>query len=189
MLDFLVGWYVREILGGRNTSIIWEESLAADASGVLTISDAVNGSIHASNLGTSDYIIYSGFAYANPGFVKVDIRPDNESTFKFRLDATSYPSRVSIMPPNLAEVEIYVDYVNESQPNDLYVSLNAVRLSEKNVAELTALSEDFMSIKDLAIHMQNLIRVGQGETVEGYEEAPQMASATEKREFCKRSKW
>jgi hypothetical protein len=190
VLNLIYGWYVRENLKGYATSIVYEASLAAGDSGNLAIGDAVDGDVHAADLKTYDYIIHEAFAYANPGFVQLDILPDNSSSKKVRVNATNQPARITLTPPMLAEVDTIINYANEGQPNNLYICLSALKIPESSVPKLTFLAEGLAEmipvadqLKEANFNLQNVIRALQGEATLGYEGGAS-ARTTAHKEFC-----
>jgi len=193
MIDTLFGWYVGTKLKGRFITIVFEESLAPDDTDTLSLSDALDGTELKNWLDTDNFILFDVFSYANPGFVAVKVLPDNDTNKKFRIEATNNPTRILIMPPKMAEVDIILDYTNESQPNDIYVSFTAMRIPEVNLPAFTLLSEliptalDAIDSQTLNIwkELQNSVALQQGmsapwTTVIPKEEMP------ERRDFCKR---
>lgn len=190
MLNLIYGWYVRENLKGYTTSVVYEESLAAGDSGNLVIGDAADGATHAADLKIYDYIIYEAFAYADPGFVQLDILPDNTSSRKVRVNATKQPARVHFTPPLLAEVDMIINYTNEEQPNNLYLCLSALKLPEASVAKLTFLAEGLAEmipvadqLKEANFNLQNLIRAVLGQDIIEYQDGATVRSSAHK-EFC-----
>lgn len=141
MIDTLFGWYIQENLKGKFITVTFEESLAASDAGTLSIGDAEDGAALLNNLDSDNFILLDVFSYADPGFVKVLVLPDNDPLKKFRCEATKNPTRVPIMPPKLVEVDLVIDYTNESQPNDLYISFTAMRIPEDKMDDFTLLSE------------------------------------------------
>lgn len=193
MIDTLFGWYIQEHLKGRFITITFEESLVADDSDTLSIADAVDGTLLQQMLETDNFIIADVFAYADPGFVKVNVLPDNDTMLKFRVEATKNPTRVPIMPPKMAETDLVLDYTNESQPNDLYVSFTAMRIPQNNMDEFTVLSETIpVSLQNIDLQtlqtvqlLKNLIALQQGAPMP-YEVTIAQKEEVEKKEFCKR---
>lgn len=193
MIDTLFGWYIQEHLKGKFITITFEESLVADDTDTLSIADAVDGTVLQQMLETDNFIIADVFAYADPGFVKVNVLPDNDTTLKFRVEATKNPTRIPIMPPKMAETELVLDYTNESQPNDLYVSFTAMRIPQSNMDEFTVLSEIIpISLQNIDIQtlqtvqlLKNLIALQQGQP-QPYEVTLGQKEAVERKEFCKR---
>lgn len=193
MIDTLFGWYIQEKLKGKFITVTFEESLVADDTDTLSLADAVDGASMVQMLETDNFILFDVFAYADPGFVKVNVLPDNDTSLKFRIEATKNPTRVPIMPPKMAEVDLVLDYTNESQPNDLYVSFTAMRIPEANLDEFTVLSEVIPStLKDIDIQtlqtvqlLQNLIALQQGKA-QPWEVKVSEKELVEKKDFCKR---
>ncbi len=193
MIDTLFGWYIQQHLKGKFITITFEESLVADDSDTLSILDAVDGAALQLMLQTDNFIIADVFSYADPGFVKVNVLPDNDSTLKFRIEATKNPARIPIMPPKMAETDLVLDYENEGQPNDLYISFTAMRIPEDNLDEFTVLSELIpVSIQNVDIQtlqtvqlLKNLIALQQGEPMP-YDVKPDKKEAVESKGFCKR---
>lgn len=141
MIDTLFGWYISEQLKGKFITVTYEESIVADDSATLSVADAVDGESLSKYLETDNFILFDVLAYADPGFVKVNAIPDNDTLKQFRLEATKNPVRVPIMPPKMVEVDLILDYTNESQPNDLYISFAAMRIPEDKMDDFTMLSE------------------------------------------------
>lgn len=190
MLNLIYGWYVRENLKGYTTSVVYEESLAAGDTGSLAIGDAVDGAAHAADLKSYDYLIYEAFACAGPGFVQIDILPDNTSSRKVRVNATKDPSRITFTPPLLAEVDTIINYTNEGQPNNLYLCLSALKLPEASMPKLTFLAEGLAEmvpvvdqLKEVNFSLQNVVRVLQGQDLIDYTGGATVRSSTHK-EFC-----
>lgn len=137
----MFGLYIANKLKGKFITINFEQSISPDISGSLSLADAVDGASLVQALETDDFLLFDVFTYADPGFVQVNILPDNDTTKKFRIEATKNPTRVPIMPPRSVEVDLVIDYVNENQANDMFVSFTAMRIPEANLAKLTILSE------------------------------------------------
>ena len=193
MIDTLFGWYISEHLKGKFITVTFEESLVADDTDTLSLGDAVDGTALTLMLETDNFILFDVFAYADPGFVKVNVLPDNDTTLKFRVEATKNPTRVPIMPPKMAEVDLILDYTNESQPNDLYISFTAMRIPQANIDEFTLLSEvmpvtlqniDIQTLQTVQL-LQNLIALQQGQP-QPFEVTLAKRLAAERKEFCKR---
>lgn len=193
MIDTLFGWYISEHLKGKFITITFEESLVADDTDTLPLSDAVDGVLLTQMLEKDNFILFDVFAYANPGFVKVNVLPDNDTSLKFRVEATKYPTRVPIMPPKMAEVDLVLDYTNEGQPNDLYVSFTAMRIPESNMDEFTVLSENIpISLQNIDLQtlqitqlLKNLIALQEGKP-QPYDVLLSQKEVVEKKQFCKR---
>lgn len=193
MIDTLFGWYIQQQLKGKFITITFEESLVADDTDTLSLGDAVDGAAMVQMLETDNFILFDVFAYADPGFVKVNVLPDNDTSLKFRVEATKNPTRVPIMPPKMAEVDLVLDYTNESQANDLYVSFTAMRIPETNLDEFTLLSEvipstlqniDIQTLQIVQL-LQNLIALQQGKE-QPWTVSVAQKEAVKKKEFCKR---
>lgn len=150
MLDTLFGWYVQESLKGKYISIIFRASLEPDEEDTLTLADAEDADKLANWLTGDNFILTDVKAFATPGTVQLTILPDSDSTKQFKLDAINTPVMTPIMPPKLVETSLAIDYINESQPNDLYIIFSALRISEANTAKFTLLSELFpVSIENI----------------------------------------
>ncbi len=194
MIDTLFGWYIQENLKGKFITITFEESLEANNTATLALSDAIDGAALLNALDTDNFILFDVFSYADPGFVKVLVLPDNDPLNKFRLEATKNPTRVPIMPPKLAEVDLVIDYTNESQPNDLYISFTAMRIPEDKMAEFTLLSEvipeslQHIDIQTLGIlkELQNLVAVQQQKKPIWDVKVQEQYEKPERTSFCKR---
>ncbi len=141
MLDKLLGWYVKTKLSGRFISVVFEQSIESGDTGTLAITDAEDGTALKSFLVGDNFILWEVFAYADPGMVKINILPDNDTSMKFRLEATKKGDRVPIVPPILIQTDLVIDYTNENQPNDIYLSFSGMRISEKNMPAFTVLSQ------------------------------------------------
>lgn len=150
MLDTLFGWYVQESLKGKFISIVFRTSLEPDEEDTLTLSDAEDAAKIISWLTGDNFILTDVKAFATPGTVQLTILPDSDSTKQFKLDAINTPVTTPIMPPKLVETSLAIDYINESQPNDLYIIFSALKISESNMAKFTLLSELFpVSIENI----------------------------------------
>lgn len=141
MMDILTGWYVAEKFKAKFITITFEQSLTAGGSDTIPLVDAVDGVALKQMLETDNFIVFDVFSYADPGFVQVEVLPDNDSTKKFRIEATKNPARIPMTPPKMAEVDIVLDYANENQPNDLYISFSAMRINQDKMPEFTLLAE------------------------------------------------
>jgi len=141
MMNILTGWHVAEKFKAKFITVTFEQSLTAGQADTIPLTDAVDGTALKQMLETDNFILFDVFSYANPGFVQIEVLPDNDSTKKFRIEATKNPSRVPLMPPKMAEVDLVLDYTNEDQPNDLYISFSAMRINQEKLPEFTLLSE------------------------------------------------
>lgn len=141
MLDKLLGWYVKTKLGGRFISVVFEQSLESSDTGTFSITDAEDGTKLDNYLVSDNFILWEVFAYADPGMVKINVLPDNNTTEKFRLEATKKGDRVPMVPPVLIEADLVIDYENENQPNDIYLSFSGMRIPQKNMPAFTLLSQ------------------------------------------------
>jgi len=141
MINKLFGWHVAEKFKAKFITVTFEESLTAGASSTISLADAVDGTKLSEMLETDNFILFDVFSYADPGFVQIEVLPDADSTKKFRIEATKNPIRVPIMPPKMAEVDLVLDYSNEDQPNDLYISFSAMRISQKKLPDFTLMAE------------------------------------------------
>ncbi len=193
MIDKLMGWYVQEQLKGKFITVTFEESLVADDAATLSIGDAQDGAALQDALDTDNFILFDVFSYADPGFVKALVLPDNDPVKKFRIEATKYPTRIPIMPSKLIEVDLVIDYTNESQPNDLYISFTAMRIPEDKMDEFTLLSEvmpvGLQNIDNQTLgilkELQNLVALQQGKSAPWSVLIPK-AEEIERKSFCKR---
>lgn len=141
MLNTLFGWYVQEKLNGRYISLVFKESLDADEDDTLTLDDVLDATKVKSWLIGDNFILTDIWAYAVPGNVALIVLPDSDTTKQFYVEAVNEPTRTPISPPKLVETNLAIDYVNENQPNDLYIIIGAMRISEANTAKFTLLSE------------------------------------------------
>jgi len=141
MLNALLGWYLKEHMGAKTLSLVWEESLLANETGNYTIADARDGAVLSADLTNFDYLLYDVFAYADPGFVKITVRPDADSSRRFILEATKKSTRTTLPVPSLVESDLVLSVENEAVLNDIFISFSAIRLSEENLAKFTVLSE------------------------------------------------
>lgn len=159
MINTLFGWHVAQKFKAKFITVTFEESLTAGDSDTISLTDAVDGTALKAMLETDNFILLDVFSYADPGFVQIEVLPDNDSTKKFRIEATKNPGRVPIMPPKMAEVDLVLDYTNEDQPNDLYISFSAMRINQDKMPEFTLLAEllpesiERMDIELLSIRM------------------------------------
>jgi len=141
MIDMLFGWHIAEKFKAKFITIVFEESLTAGASDTVSLADAVDGTKLSEMLDTDNFILLDVFSYADPGFVQIEVLPDADPTKKFRIEATKNPARVPIMPPKMAEVDLVLDYTNEDQPNDLYISFSVMRINQEKLPDFTLLAE------------------------------------------------
>jgi hypothetical protein len=141
MLDKLLAWYVKTKLGGRFISVVFEQSIASSGTGTFSITDAEDGTKLDNYLISDNFILWEVFAYADPGMVKINVLPDNNTTEKFRLEATKKGDRVLMVPPIYVEADLVIDYENENQPNDIYISFSGMRIPQKNMPAFTLLSQ------------------------------------------------
>ena len=198
MTDILTGWHMAEKFNAKFINITFEESLTAGDSGTLSLTDAVDGAALKAILETDNFIIFDMFAYADPGFVRIQVLPDSDSTKKFRAEATKNPVRVPISPPKMAEVDLAIDYVNEDQPNDLYVSFYAMRIDQKKLPEFTLFAEllpesiesmntELLNVRKILDNMLTL-QIASNPDVPVPWKIPEPAEKKEEhREFCRRS--
>ena len=157
MSDILTGWHVAQKFKAKFISVTFEQSLIAGASGTISLADAVDGTRLKQMLETDNFIIFDMFAYADPGFVQVEVLPDNDLTKKFRIEGTKNPTRVPITPPEMAQVDLVLDYTNEDQPNDLYVSFSVMRINQDKLPEFTLLAEQLpTTIERMDIELLNI---------------------------------
>lgn len=164
MLNKLLGWYVKTKLGGRFISVVFEQSLESSDTGTFSISDAEDNPLLKNLLIGDNFILWEVFAYADPGLVKINVLPDNDTSHKFRLEATKKGDRVPIVPPVLVETDLVIDYENENQPNDIYLSFSGMRISEKNMPAFTLLSQVIpTTLQD--IDQQTLNNITQNNTI------------------------
>lgn len=197
MLNNLFGYYVRSAMGARFTSITFEKTIATSASGSFTLTDAEDGAEQLDWLSNDNFILWDVFTYADPGFVKLVVKPDAESTKKFRIEATQNPTRIPLMPPKLVEADLQLDYVNTGQRNDIYISFSAMRISHENYAEFLDFAErnsvalpEITSQNDLTIQLlsniQSLLEGGSAI----YDFPTKYVPKKKKfdKEFCKRSR-
>lgn len=161
-------------------NLTWQETLLADQIGSLTLADAENGVSLLSKSNSGDFFLVDYVAFADPGFVTVDLLPDSDALRRTRLDATKHAVRTPFILPLLAEVDVQLDYTNESAINNLYVNITSLYLSKDKSAEYTKLCEDFV---DAFFAMSSAI---QG-SVSGPSIAPSYGlTATTGRERCGR---
>lgn len=160
MTDILTGWHIAEKFNAKFITITFEESLTAGDTGTLALTDAIDGTSLKTMLETDNFIIFDVFAYADPGFVRIQVLPDADGTKKFLAAATKNPVRVPISPPKMAEVDLTLDYVNENQPNDMYVSFSAMRIDQKKLPEFTLFAESISTaIENMDRELLNVRKV------------------------------
>ena len=197
MMDILTGWHVAEKFKAKFITVTFEQSLTAGGSDTIPLVDAVDGTSLKQILETDNFILFDVFSYADPGFVQVSVLPDSDSTKKFRIEATKNPARVPLMPPKMAEVDLVLDYTNEDQPNDLYISFSAMRINQDKLPEFTLLSElipesiERMDTELLNIRMilDNLLAIGVAanpDVVVPWDVPQPREKIEEYKEFCKR---
>ena len=197
MADILTGWHIAEKFNAKFITVTFEESLTAGDTGTLSLTDAVDGLTLKTMLETDNFIIFDAFAYADPGFVKIQVLPDADSTKKFRAEATKNPARVPISPPKMAEVDLTLDYVNEDQPNDIYISFSAMRIDQKKLPEFTLFAESIpAAIESMDLELSNIrmildnllaLEIAANPGVVVPWDVPQPAEKEEThREFCRR---
>ena len=193
MIDTLFGWYIREYLKGKFITINFEQSLAIDATGTFSMTDAVDGAVLKAKLDTDNFILLDVFAYADPGIVSVNVLPDNDNNKKFRINCHKYSTRTPIMPPKMAEVDLIIDYTNESQPNNIVISFSAMQIPQDYLDEFTILSEQIpvmlqrydislSNILKTLINIQDILQQKQPT----YSVIPQQEQKIETKNFCKR---
>ncbi len=180
MLNHIFGEYIRAKLGGSIITLTWQETLLADQVGSLTLIDAENGANLLAKSNSGDFFLIDYVSYADPGFVTVDLLPDSDVTKRVRLDATKFAIRTPFIVPLLAEVDVQLDYTNESAINNLYVNIATLYLSKDKSAEFTKLSEDFV---DAFFAMSTVI---QGSVSSGVPAPSYGLAASAGRERCKR---
>lgn len=144
MLNCIFGEYIRSKFGGNIVTMTWQETLLADQIGSLSLVDAENGANLLSKSNSGDFFLIDYYAYADPGFVKLDVVPDADNTRRVRLDAHKHSVRTPFMIPILAEVDVTLDYTNQSIVNDLYVNITTIHLSKTKAAEFMQFSEDLV---------------------------------------------
>ncbi|MDP2217214.1 MAG: hypothetical protein Q8J68_08015 [Methanolobus sp.] len=145
MLNALFGWYVQENLNGRYISLVFKASLDADEKDTLTLDDVGADAEDAAKIKKwlvgDNFILTDIWTYAVPGNVALTILPDSDTTKQFYVEAVNEPLRIPISPPKLVETNLSIDFTNENQPNDLFIIIGAIRISESNTAKFTLLSE------------------------------------------------
>jgi len=197
MIDILTGWHVAEKFKAKFITITFEESLTAGDSGSIALEDAIDGTALKQMLETDNFIIFDAFSYADPGFVQIEVLPDNDSTKKFRIEATKNPARIPISPPKMAEVDLVLDYTNENQPNDLYISFSAMRINQDKLPEFTLFAEllpesveridtELLSIRMILDNMLALELAANPDVVIPWDVPKPREKVEEYKEFCKR---
>ncbi len=144
MLNHMIGEYIRLRLGGSVVNLTWQETLLADQVGSLTFVDAENGASLLTKASNGDFYLIDCYAYADPGFVTIDLVPDSDTNRKIRVDAHKMATRIPFILPILVEVDVELIYTNESIVNNLYMNLSALYLSKDKVAEFQKTSEDLL---------------------------------------------
>lgn len=140
MLDQIFAWHIHEELGGRFITIPYKKTIAASDTGSYTLADAEDGATFVDWLTADNFILWDVFAYAEPGYVDFDIRADDEAGKKFQLIAAKTPTRLPLLPPKLVEVDLIINYTNEAQLNNVYLSFSGMRISESHYAEFVDLA-------------------------------------------------
>jgi hypothetical protein len=181
MLNHMFGEYIREKLGGSIVSMTWQESLLADQIGTLSLVDAENGANLLAKSNSGDFFLLDYFSYADPGFVTVDLLPDADTAKRIRLDATNLGVRTPFIIPVLAEVDVQLEYTNESAVNNLYVNISTLYLSKDKAAAFTTLCTDFV---EAFFAMSSAIQVSANPSGT----LPSYGSTATGRERCKKSK-
>lgn len=193
MLNTLFGWHAAKELNVRFITITFEQSLAAGESTSFALADAVDGAALKTALEADDFLITGAICHANPGFVQLNVLPDNEALKKFRLEASNAPSFIPISPPQHASTDIVIDCVNENQPNDLFVTLYAIRINQSNLPAFTLLAESIpASLSRIDTELLNVRKILENIYTSQQGDAPpwtvpKPTTGPEKsRSFCKR---
>lgn len=197
MLNNLFGYYVRSAMGARFITITFEKTIAAGATGSFSLTDAEDGAEQLDWLSNNNFILWDVFTYADPGFVNLLVKPDGESSKKFRIEATQNPTRIPLMPPKLVEADLQLDYTNTGQRNDVYISFSAMKISHDNYAEFLDFAErtsvalpEITAQNDLSIQLlANIQSLLKGESIIYDFPAPYVPKKKKfSKEFCKRSR-
>ena len=197
MLNNLFGYYVRSSMGARFITITFEKTIVAGATGSFSLTDAEDGAEQLDWLSNNNFILWDVFTYADPGFVNLLVKPDGESTKKFRIEATQNPTRIPLMPPKLVEADLLLDYTNTGQRNDIYISFSAMKISHDNYAEFLDFVErtsvalpEITAQNDITIQLlSNIQSLLEGESVIYDFPTPYIPMKKKfSKEFCKRSR-
>jgi len=161
MLNGLFGWYIYNRLNARSINIIFKETFDADETGTLQLTDAVDGTTLKNNLANMDYIIFDVYAFSNPGLVNFTIIPDADVSHKYVMDAYGKSVRAERLRMPLAIMaDLSVDYVNDSQVNDVYLRLSGIQFNDDRLDDFTIISENFMVLLEaLSSNQAEIVRV------------------------------
>jgi len=165
MIDALFGWYLRENLGCKFNNIVFQESLLENSKKTgLGTSSALDGTTIKTNFSGSNFVITSIIMFSTPGYLKITVYPDNDTTKKFTLLSYGYTQQ-PLPIPVLSTTDIVIDIENtQNQVNDLLLIFSGFWISEDRTPEFTITSEKIFTALD-NIDMQTLEALGLLDTI------------------------
>lgn len=144
MLDSLIGLYLHNKINARRVDIVFKETLIPDSTGTLVLTGASNGAALKDNLSAKDYLITDMVYYCSPGIVNMKIVPDNDTSFTYTIDVSSDVVRERLSMPFVVLTDLTVDYVNESQVNNIYLRLSGIQFANNMLDDLITISYSFV---------------------------------------------
>lgn len=143
MLNAMAGWYVGQAFGANFDTIQFEVSVAAGSTSAPTklskaVADSIDGSDKQKRLtGGENFFATSVYSLCEPGKVRADILPNNNSNNKLSI-LIFKPRTMDIGIPKLFETDVSIDFYNsENQSNDVTLSFEGFWIPENQTPVFT----------------------------------------------------
>lgn len=170
MNDLVIGQYLSNVFQGNTVNITFEQTILPNGQGTLTMADAEDSATLSAKIGAGgDIYLLDSFSYADPGFVRVSLLPDGESSRKTKIDAHKNATRIPFPIPILIAVDISLEYLNGAAANNLYVNLTGISFSQDNSIKFQDWCSTFMDAlqaggqnQGLTYGMPGYVAPGQG---------------------------
>ncbi len=167
MLNTLFGIYISDKFGAKSGRIQWVESVDANGTSNLTITEAIDGAKLKADLMSLNYIATKYTVWTTNGIVQIELSPDAESTNQLKTYALTQKTEAPIIPPKLIQTDITLKLTNqEAIPDDVTVILDILKIPQDKIPQLIDMTEammiapDNIDIQTLAIE-KYLIRTNQ----------------------------
>lgn len=178
MFDTLLGLHIAEKFKVRSDRIVWMESVPANDTSKIAISNAINGVKLKNDLGSLDYILTKYAMWTYNGIMQVDIKPDSESVSELITYALTEKTESVFVPPKTALVDIEIELTNnQAIADDVVIVIDILKIPQSqrpllmDFVEAQAIALENIDIQTLGIEkfltytnllLEELIRVNGG---------------------------
>ena len=149
MLNEIVGLYLADKYNIMTDRILFTETIAANDTTTLSITNATNGAKLKSDLYNLDYFITKYSIWSQNGILDVTIKPDNESTNQLKTQALTQKTEASVIPLKHIRTDLTIEVTNnQAIDDDLFLALEIFKIPQNKVNELIDIGKILCSALD-----------------------------------------